>query len=606
MSEIALYERRLVRATNARQQAEMLLEQKSLALYEEAQERESAVTALRESEERYRLLVQLSPEAILIATGGGIVFANPAAGRLFLNSEEDANLLLGHSIISLVMPAYRHQVNAAMDSLAHGEQVVSAEEQALRLDGKTVDVSVTRIAFIYRGGPAIQIVARDISERKRLEKQLVEQAKHDALTGLPNRILLNERLKEAISYAQRYTQAVWVIFIDLDRFKFINDSLGHSAGDLLLKHIAGRLIAATRESDTVARLGGDEFVLVLPDRACDRIPLNMIRRLMDSLLEPISIEGRELTLTCSMGVAMFPADSETPEALIEKADIAMYRAKQQGRNNCQLFTAAMQEELQDRVRIENALRTALERDEFFLHYQPQVDATSHRIVGIETLLRWQHPELGIVMPDRFISLAEETGLIVPIGAWVLRTACMQCRAWQDAGLPEVRLAVNLSPRQFAQPDFVTSVAAVLEESGLAAHCLELEITESLVMADVSAAIDKLKVLQALGVQLSIDDFGTGYSSLSYLKRFPINELKIDRTFVRDIAGDPDDAAIVLAIISLAHNLNLRVIAEGVETIEQIVYLRTHGCDELQGYYFSRPLPAVECEKLLKHNNSLGK
>ena len=597
--EIALYERRLARATSARQQAETLLEQKSLALYQEAQERELAVAALRESEERYRLLVQLSPEAILIANGSGIVFANPAACRLFLGSDEDARLLLGRSLVSLAAPNCRPQVQHVVDALAQGQPVISGEEEAQRQDGSTVDVAVTRVAFTYRGEPAVQMVARDISERKRLEKQLVEQATHDALTGLPNRSLLRERLAEEVAYAARHGHAVWVVFIDLDRFKFINDSLGHGVGDLLLKTVAARLDAATRESDTVARLGGDEFVLVLPDRERDRIPANMVRRLMDSLLLPMTLEGRQLALTCSMGVAVFPSDSNAPESLIEKADIAMYRAKQQGRNNCQFFTAEMQEALQDRVRIESALRTALERNEFFLQYQPQVDAATHRIVGVETLLRWRHPELGIVMPDRFISLAEETGLIVPIGAWVLHTACLQARAWQQAGLPALRLAVNLSPRQFAQSDFVDSVAAVLADTGLAAQCLELELTESLVMADVGAAIDKLEVLKALGVQLSIDDFGTGYSSLAYLKRFPINELKIDRSFVRDIADDPDDAAIVLAIISLAHNLNLRVIAEGVETTEQIAYLQTHGCDELQGYYFSRPLPAAECTRLLE-------
>ena len=602
MSDVELYERRLARAVSARQQAEMLLEQKSLALYEEAQERELAVAALRESEERYRLLVMLSPEAILIATGGDIVFANPAAGRLFLNADADADLLLGRSIVSLVVPGYRQQVQDALDALAHGQAVISGEEQAFRLDGKAVDVAVTRVAFTHRGAPAIQIVARDISERKFLEKQLLEQATHDALTGLPNRHLLSKRLDEAISYAKRYAHSVWVVFIDLDRFKFINDSLGHSAGDLLLKHVAERLTTSTRDTDTVARVGGDEFVLVLPDRERDRIPANMVKRLMESLLEPVVIDGRHLSLTCSMGVAVFPADSDTSGALIEKADIAMYRAKQQGRNNCQFFTAAMQEELQERVRIETALRTALERNEFFLHYQPQVEAASHRVVGVETLLRWHHPELGIVMPDRFIPLAEESGLIVPIGAWVLRTACLQGRAWQDAGLPEMRLSVNLSLRQFAQADFVNSVAAVLKESGLSAHCLQLELTESLVMADVDKAVEKLTMLKALGLQLSIDDFGTGYSSLSYLKRFPINELKIDRTFVRDIADDPDDAAIVLAIISLAHNLNLRVVAEGVETIQQITYLQSHGCDELQGYYFGRPLPASDCVRLLQQTH----
>jgi diguanylate cyclase (GGDEF)-like protein/PAS domain S-box-containing protein len=599
--EIELLERRLARANSARRQAEQLLEEKSLALYEEAQRREQAVVALQESEERYRLLVQLSPDAILVESEGEIVYANPAACSMFIGTPDHAAWPKGRDMVSLVTPAHRIRAMAAMASLGHGvgcEQVIGSEEEVRQHDGQLIDVAVTRIAFSYRGQPAVQMVARDVSHRKRLENQLIAQATHDALTGLPNRALLRERLATEVASARRHAHAVWVVFIDLDRFKFINDSLGHGVGDMVLTQVAERLRAATGPKDTVARLGGDEFVLVVPDLTHDADPAVFLDGVMRALVRPMDLAGRTLSLTCSVGMARFPDDSSVLEDLVEKADIAMYRAKQQGRNNWQLFTAEMQEELHDRVQIETALHTALAHNELFLHFQPQYAGKSTQVVGVEALLRWRHPTLGIVKPERFIPLAEENGLIVPIGAWVLRTACMQCKSWQTSGYPTLRLAVNLSPRQFAQADFVDSVAAVLRDSGLEAQYLTLELTENLVMADVETSIEKLGELKALGVKLSIDDFGTGYSGLSYLKRFPIDELKIDRSFIRDIADDGESAAIVLAIISLARNLNLRVIAEGVETVEQIAYLHDNGCEDLQGYFFSRPLPALECRSFL--------
>ena len=600
-SERRLLERRLARADSARRQAEHLLEEKSLALYEEAQRREQAVLALRDSEERYRLLVQLSPDAILVESEGEIVYANPAACAMFVGGTDEAVWPHGKDMVSLVTPAHRIRAMAAMASLgagAGGEQVVHSEEEVRQHDGQILDVAVTRIAFGYRGRPAVQMVARDISHRKRLERQLIAQATHDALTALPNRTLLRERLAAEVAAARRHAHAVWVVFIDLDRFKFINDSLGHGVGDMVLKQVAERLRAATGPKDTVARLGGDEFVLVVPDLTHDADPAHFMDDVMRALVRPMDVAGRTLSLTCSAGMARFPDDSSVLEDLVEKADIAMYSAKQQGRNNWQLFTAAMQEELHDRVQIETALHTALAHNELFLHFQPQHAGKSNQLVGVEALLRWRHPTLGIIKPERFIPIAEENGLIVPIGAWVLRTACMQCKAWQASGFPTLRLAVNLSPRQFSQVDFVDSVAAVLRDSGLDARWLTLELTENLVMSDVEASIEKLGQLKALGVNLSIDDFGTGYSGLSYLKRFPIDELKIDRSFIRDIADDGESAAIVLAIISLARNLNLRVIAEGVETVEQIAYLQENGCNDLQGYFFSRPLPALECRSFL--------
>jgi EAL domain-containing protein (putative c-di-GMP-specific phosphodiesterase class I) len=351
-------------------------------------------------------------------------------------------------------------------------------------------------------------------------------------------------------------------------------------------------------------MGGDEFVLILPERIDSGLSTGIIQRIMDGIAQPLTIEGHEFFISSSVGVAVYPTDGATPEELIKHADIAMYRAKETGRNNFQFYTSAMNERALERLRIEGDLRNALEREDFVLHYQPQVDLRTGKIVGVEALIRWEHPELGMIPPMRFIGLAEETGLIVPIGAWVIRTACMQNKAWQASGLGYLRMSVNLSSRQFAQQDLLESIALALQEAELAPEYLEIELTESLVMADVDHAIGILRELKALGVKLSIDDFGTGYSSLSYLKRFPIDVLKIDRSFVNDITTDPDDAAIVASIISLAHSLRLTVIAEGVETEAQLAYLQQHDCDQIQGYFFSRPVTAQALESMLQDSKRL--
>ena len=450
----------------------------------------------------------------------------------------------------------------------------------------------------YRG------TGTDITGRKQSEQRIHHIAQHDVLTGLPNRSLLQDRLGQAIAYSVRSQNAVWVMLIDLDRFKYINDSMGHKAGDVLLMTIAARLRSALRDTDTVARLSGDEFVVILTEHADERLTPDIVQRLMDSVAQPMMLGNRELFVTCSIGVAVFPTDGAPAENLVEHADIAMYRAKKMGRNNYQFYTPAMNEDAHERVRIESALRNALARDQFVLHYQPQVDLASGKIVGMEALIRWNHPELGMVSPSRFITVAEETGLIVAIGAWVMRTACAQNKAWQDAGLGPLRVAVNLSARQFGAPNLLANVRSTLEQSGLAPDCLEIELTESLFMSDVSLAVETLHSLKALGVNLSIDDFGTGYSSLSYLSSFPIDVLKIDRSFVADITRDANDAAIVASIIALAHNLKLAVIAEGVETAEQLAYLRAHGCDEMQGFFFSCPLTADDFEAVLRERRCL--
>lgn len=444
----------------------------------------------------------------------------------------------------------------------------------------------------------------DITEMKSYETELEHQAQHDTLTGLANRNVLSDRLSQSIVYGELYGHRVWVLFVDLDRFKFVNDTLGHNAGDQLLKEVASRLKAFTREADTIARLGSDEFVLILPERLDEELSVGLIQRMMDAIARPLQIEGYDFFLSCSVGVAVYPNDGADPDSLLKHADIAMYRAKEMGNNNYQFYTAAMNERALERLQIEGDLRNALERKELLLYYQPQVDLRTGRMVGMEALLRWKHPQLGMISPTRFIDLAEETGLIVQMGAWVMHTACEQNKTWQRMGLGYLRMSVNLSTRQFFQQNLVQQVAEMLESTGLAPHYLEIELTESLVMTDVDLAVGILNDLKSIGVQLSIDDFGTGYSSLAYLKSFPIDALKIDQSFVRDITVDQDDAAIVASIISLAHNLRLQVIAEGVETHEQLSYLQRHRCDEMQGFYFSEPVSAAGIEIILREGKVL--
>jgi diguanylate cyclase (GGDEF)-like protein len=422
---------------------------------------------------------------------------------------------------------------------------------------------------------------------------------HDALTQLPNRILLIDRIQQAIAQAQRDNAHCAILFFDLDRFKTINDSLGHAAGDIVLQEVALRTRNMLRNEDTVARLGGDEFAIVLPHIPDVAKVGNLANRLLTELARPHLIDGQEIYMCASLGIALYPADGDKSETLLTNADAAMYHAKRVGRGNYQFFAPEMNSFDRARIEFESDLRGALLHDQFELHYQPKVDMHTGAITSLEALIRWRHPQRGLVSPLEFIPLAEETGLIVPIGRWVLREACRQSRAWQDAGAAPLRIAVNLSANQFRDPSLKKTVEQALTEARLDAACLELELTETIVMTDVANATQILNGLSELGVHISIDDFGTGYSSLAYLKRFPLDKLKIDRVFVRDISNNPEDVAIVRAIISLAHSLRLKVIAEGVETDDQLSMLRSLNCDEYQGYLCTVPLPPEQLAMMLR-------
>ena len=444
----------------------------------------------------------------------------------------------------------------------------------------------------YRG------VGSDISDRKAAEQRIEYLAYHDALTGLPNRLLVQDRFVQALAQAERNHTRIALVYLDLDNFKAINDSLGHEAGDELLREVARRLRACVRDSDTISRQGGDEFLLMLCDLPDTEVAAAIVLKIMDRLQEPVQLGTQELSTSASIGVAIGPQDGQDFETLRKKADMAMYRSKEAGRNAYHFFDPTMDAEAGEHLLMRNGLRRALERNEFLLHYQPQYDLASGELTGVEALIRWLHPELGLVPPGRFIGVAEESGLIVPIGDWVLREACQQAMRWQRAGLPSMTLSVNLSAIQFKRGNVEQSVRRALAESGLSAKLLELELTESILLQNVDSVLSSVRALKQLGVKLAIDDFGTGYSSLSYLKRLDIDQLKIDQSFVRDLASDPDDAAIVRAIIQMARSLNLRTVAEGVESEQISDQLRAFGCDAAQGYFYSRPVPAPEIERLL--------
>ncbi|MYM89307.1 EAL domain-containing protein [Rugamonas sp. FT82W] len=557
---------------------------------------------MRRAQETYAAASLASLDAFFVLrevrdAGGAIidfrfVDANSRAEKMTGLSKER----LRRTTLCGLMPQARG--NGMFDHLVHVTRVGGVHEQEWESNIPQLRARWLHQQVVPVEGGLVAIV-RDISERKLAESRMLHLAHHDTLTGLPNRGLIADRLELTIAQASRGGGSVLVAFIDLDGFKLVNDGLGHNAGDELLKVVAARMSACLRAGDTVGRFGGDEFVLLLnePRHGEDAAPV--LERVREAVLESIDVGGQEVQVSCSIGVAVYPGDGADAGTLLMHADAAMYRAKDMGKNNCQFYTREMNACIEEKLVLLEGLRGALDDGQFRLVYQPKVDLRTGRVFGVEALVRWEHPEHGCIGPDRFIPLAEESGMIVALGEWVLRTACRQNRAWQEAGLAPLRMAVNVSPRQFEEQGLVPRVALALADSGLAPEWLELEVTEGVIMRDLQQAVAKMGELRAMGVSLSIDDFGTGYSSLSALKSFPISTLKIDKSFVRDLGVSEGDQAVASSIIDLAHRLHLRVIAEGVETEQQCAFLRQNGCDEMQGYLFSRPLPPEQLRRLLE-------
>ncbi len=566
-----------------------------------ALERKNAELAIRGSEEKFRELFNNANDAIFLYSvssegiPGKFVEINDLACQKtgFTRAE-----LLQMTPFDLAIPEDLSDLPKHFKRLVEDGHV-TYEKAYLSKENHKIPFEFNSHLFTWNGQKMAQSIARDVSDRKKAEEIIRRQAYYHVLTGLPNRTLFKDRLEQAMKTALRNQQTLCVMVLDLDRFKTINETLGHHIGDKLLVGVANRLLGILADNGTIARFGGDEFTLLLPLVNNPEEATQQAQRTIETLAAPFNLNGHDLHVTTSIGIAFYPNDGENAEVLLKNAETAMYRAKEQGRNNFQLYASVMNVSAFKQLLMENSLRRALEKEEFVVYLQPQIDLTTRRMIGAEALVRWQHPDLGLVFPTEFIGLAEETGLIVPIGDWVLERVCRLGKLWKDRGMERVTISVNLSARQFQQKNLVARIAQILQTTGLDPEYLGLEITESIAMKNADFTISALNEFKSMGIHLSLDDFGTGYSSLSYLKRFPLETLKIDRSFVRDITTDPNDAAIVHAVIALAHSLKLKVVAEGVETEGQLSYLKTHDCDQVQGYYFSHPLSEDNFQKILR-------
>ena len=579
-------------------------------LEERVEQRTAQLRAILEHKEELEKKLVLRNQAIEAARNGititdatkpgnPLIYANPAFERITGYRIEEA---LGRNLDFLLGDDIDQPGLATIRAAVKKRKAVHTLLRNYRKDGSLFWNEIAIAPVRSAGGEVRHFVGiiDDITEFKAYQQQLEYQATYDDLTGLVNRNILHDRFEQAINTAKRNQAEVCVFFLDLDSFKVINDTMGHSAGDELLQVIARRLLSCARSGDTVARYGGDEFVLIFPQIGKMEEAAGIAERILAEISKPLELYGHSLRASVCIGISFFPHDGLTQEVLLQHADAAMYDAKDRGSNSFRFYTDELNQRLQQRLNMEEDLRQALELEQFFIYYQPKVDLHQGRIFGLEALLRWRHPVKGMIPPDQFIPFAEATGLILPIGAWVLQTACLQAKAWQDAGLPEISMAVNVSPKQLHASGFVDNIAGVLAHSGLSASNLDLEVTEGAVMQEPEKMIDTLTQLKRLGVKISMDDFGTGFSSLSYLKRFPFDKLKIDKAFVKDIPVDQGDVNLVLTIIAMAHNFKLRVIAEGVENDQQMQFLKANNCDEIQGFFFSRPLPPNEAAELVKH------
>jgi diguanylate cyclase (GGDEF)-like protein/PAS domain S-box-containing protein len=572
----------------------------TVGIYTDVTEAKRRLRAIEHGEQRLRAMMDSVVDGIVTVRDDDVIeFGNPAAARIFGCASHE---LVGLRVGDLIASSEATRVTRRRRPAAPVEIAALPRQSLLEVIGRRHDGTTFPLELSVADLPepcSLVVTLRDITARKAAEDQIRYHATHDVLTGLPNRALFDDRLATALRHSARHQETIAVLFLDLDRFKIINDTLGHTIGDTLLVALSRRLRETVRAEDTVARMGGDEFIFILRGLNSAEDAVKPAQKILDAIRPPFHVGGHELHVTASIGISLHPADGPGPDQLLKCADLALYRAKERGRDRIQLYNPALNVRVFEQMVLEGRLRRAIEQCQFVLLYQPQVELDSGEVVGFEALLRWRHPELGLVPPDEFVPLAEESGLIEPLGMWVLRTACQQRRAWRDAHLPPVRLAVNMSARQFQRNGLEERIRDLLAETEMDPSCLELELTESVLMQEGDHTASLLANLSELGIGLALDDFGTGYSSLSYLKRFPITRVKIDRSFVRDIATSDGDAAVARAVIAMAHGLGVDVVAEGIETLEQLAVLRRYDCDEGQGYLLGRPVMPAEVPEVMR-------